>query len=156
LGFLEQYQIPIKTQFSSTAGFYLSINIEQLEDKQLPLIFINVKKKRKTLTFTTLEVMKKNTKISDSLTEVYLMSDKYDNSKIISLLNKLPVPQILIIFHRTIEDLISEIRNDISVLYKASESIAMLDMLTSFAHQCTVSNYGIFYSKLLLITWFNI
>ncbi|POG68044.1 putative DNA mismatch repair protein MutS [Rhizophagus irregularis DAOM 181602=DAOM 197198] len=113
----EQYQIPIKTQFSSTAGFYLSINIEQLEDKQLPLIFINVKKKRKTLTFTTLEVMKKNTKISDSLTEVYLMSDK------------------------TIEDLISEIRNDISVLYKASESIAMLDMLTSFAHQCTVSNY---------------
>nr|AOP03992.1 Msh4 [Rhizophagus irregularis] len=137
----EQYQIPIKTQFSSTAGFYLSINIEQLEDKQLPLIFINVKKKRKTLTFTTLEVMKKNTKISDSLTEVYLMSDKYDNSKIISLLNKLPVNQILIIFHRTIEDLISEIRNDISVLYKASESIAMLDMLTSFAHQCTVSNY---------------
>ncbi|RGB41068.1 muts protein 4, partial [Rhizophagus diaphanus] len=115
--YCEQYQIPIKTQFSSTAGFYLSINIEQLEDKQLPLIFINVKKKRKTLTFTTLEVMKKNTKISDSLTEVYLMSDK------------------------TIEDLISEICNDISVLYKASESIAMLDMLTSFAHQCTVSNY---------------
>jgi DNA mismatch repair protein MSH4 len=78
LWFLEQYQMPIKTQFSSTAGFYLSINIEQLEDKQLPLIFINVKKKRKTLTFTTLEVMKKNIKISDSLTEVYLMSDKYD------------------------------------------------------------------------------
>ncbi|GBC10105.1 hypothetical protein RclHR1_09340004 [Rhizophagus clarus] len=113
----EQYQLPIKTQFSSAAGFYLSINIDQLEDKQLPLTFINVKKKRKILTFTTLEVMKKNIKISDSLTEVYLMSDK------------------------TIEDLISEIRSGICVLYKASESIAMLDMLTSFAHQCTVSNH---------------
>ncbi|RIA80970.1 muts domain V-domain-containing protein [Glomus cerebriforme] len=113
----EQYQIPIKTQFSSTTGFYLSITTEQLEDKQLPLVYINVKKRRKTLTFTTLEVMKKNTKINDSLTEVYLMSDK------------------------TIEDLISEIRGGIGVLYKVSESIAMLDMLTSFAHQCTVSNY---------------
>ncbi len=58
-------------------GFYLSINTEQLEDQQLPLIFINTKKKRKTLTFTTLEIMKKNIKINDSLTEVYLMSDKY-------------------------------------------------------------------------------
>jgi DNA mismatch repair protein MSH4 len=74
---LEQYQIPIKTQFSSATGFYLSITIEQLEGKQLPLIFINVKKRRKTLIFTTLEVMKKNKKINDSLTEVYLMSDKY-------------------------------------------------------------------------------
>ncbi|CAG8654048.1 7729_t:CDS:10 [Funneliformis mosseae] len=105
------------TQFSSAIGFYLSINNEQLEGRPLPLIFITIKKKKKGQTFTTLEIMKKNTKINDSLTEVYLMSDKI------------------------IEDLISEIRGDIGVLYKASESIAMLDMLISFVHQCTVSNY---------------
>ncbi|CAI2181501.1 19049_t:CDS:10 [Funneliformis geosporum] len=115
--YCEQYQMSIKTQFSSATGFYLSINIDQLEDRQLPLIFINTKKKRKSLTFTTLAIVKINTKINDSLTEVYLMSDK------------------------TIEDLISEIRGGIGVLYKASESIAMLDMLISFVHQCTVSNY---------------
>ncbi|RIB07458.1 muts domain V-domain-containing protein [Gigaspora rosea] len=113
----KQYEIPLKIQFSPTTGFYLSISAEQLGNSQLPLVFINVSKKKKTLTFTTLELMKKNTKINDSLTEVYLMSDK------------------------TIEDLILEIRGSIAVLYKASESIAMLDMLTSFAHQCTVSNY---------------
>ncbi|CAG8516129.1 2820_t:CDS:10, partial [Racocetra persica] len=113
----KQYDIPLKIQFSPTTGFYLSISVEHLGERQLPLVFINVSKKKKTLTFTTLELMKKNTKINDSLTEVYLMSDK------------------------TIEDLILEIRGSIAVFYKASESIAMLDMLTSFAHQCTVSNY---------------
>ncbi|RHZ86046.1 hypothetical protein Glove_55g65 [Diversispora epigaea] len=112
-----QYEIPLKIQFSPSTGFYLSTSTDVLNEHQLPLIFINVCKKKKMLTFTTLELIKKNTKINDSLTEVYLMSDK------------------------TIEDLISEIRCNIGVLYKASESIAMLDMLTSFAHQCTISNY---------------
>ncbi|CAG8475627.1 9924_t:CDS:10 [Ambispora leptoticha] len=116
-GYTEQYKIPLKIQFSPATGFRLSTSIGNLQDQALPLVFINVSKKRKALTFTTLELMKKNTKINDSLTEVYLMSDK------------------------TIEDLISEIRKNIGVLYKASESIAMLDMLTSFAHMCTISNY---------------
>ncbi|CAG8463257.1 4619_t:CDS:10 [Acaulospora morrowiae] len=115
--YIEQYDIPLKVQFSPTSGFHLSTSTENVVELQLPLIFINVNKKKKTLTFTTLELMKKNTKINDSLTEVYLMSDK------------------------TIEDLVAEIRSSIGVLYKASESIAMLDMLISFAHQCTISNY---------------
>ncbi|CAG8564813.1 6493_t:CDS:10, partial [Scutellospora calospora] len=113
----KQYDIPLKIQFSPTTGFYLSTSADNLAERQLPLVFINVSKKKKAFTFTTLELMKKNTKINDSLTEVYLMSDK------------------------TIEDLILEIRGSIVVLYKASESIAMLDMLTCFAHQCTVSSY---------------
>ncbi|CAG8611279.1 2676_t:CDS:10 [Ambispora gerdemannii] len=116
-GYTEQYKVPLKIQFNPATGFHLSTSIGNLQDRTLPLVFINVSKKRKTLTFTTLELMKKNTKINDSLTEVYLMSDK------------------------TIEDLISEIRKSIGVLYKASESIAMLDMLISFAHMCTISNY---------------
>ncbi|CAG8587408.1 1179_t:CDS:10 [Diversispora eburnea] len=111
---VNQYEIPLKIQFSPSTGFYLSTSTDVLNEHQLPLIFINVCKKKKMLTFTTLEL---NTKINDSLTEVYLMSDK------------------------TIEDLISEIRCNIGVLYKVSEAISMLDMLTSFAHQCTISNY---------------
>nr|CAG8550831.1 3178_t:CDS:10 [Entrophospora candida] len=113
----EKNEIHLKPQFSVSTGYYLSTNIEHLGDRQLPLVFINVSKKKNLLTFTTLELIKKNTKINESLTEVYLMSDKI------------------------IEDLIFEIRGTIGVLYKASESVAMLDMLTSFAHQCTISNY---------------
>ncbi|CAG8564154.1 9477_t:CDS:10 [Paraglomus brasilianum] len=115
-GYTEQYNIPLKMQFSPSSGFCLSTTVSNLEQRQLPLIFINVTKKRKTLTFTTLDLMKMNTKINDSLTEVYLMSDK------------------------TVTELISEICSNIGILYEISESIAMLDLITSLAHQCTVSN----------------
>ncbi|KAF9183929.1 MutS protein msh4 [Haplosporangium sp. Z 767] len=115
--YVEEYGVRLKLQFNVTMGYYLSMTVDQLEGGELPLIFINIVKKNKILTFTTLELIKKNAKINDSLTEVYLMSDKIVN------------------------DLSSEIRSEISALYKASEAIAMLDMLLSFAHQCTVNEY---------------
>ncbi|KAF9983341.1 MutS protein msh4 [Modicella reniformis] len=115
--YVDEYNVHLKVQFSVTMGYYLSTTVDQLEGGELPLIFINVIKKNKKLTFTTLELMKKNAKINDSLTEVYLMSDKIVN------------------------DLCCNIRSEIGTLYKASEAIAMLDMLLAFAHLCTVSNY---------------
>lgn len=115
--YIEEYGVNLKIQFNQTMGYYLSTTVDQLEGGDLPLIFINVIKKAKLLSFTTLELVKKNAKINDSLTEVYLMSDKI------------------------VGDLSSEIRSEIGALYKASEAIAMLDMLLSFAHQCTVGDY---------------
>jgi len=115
--YIEDSGIGLKIQFNLTMGYYLSTTTDQLDGGELALIFINVIKKGKTLTFTTLELVKKNAKINDSLTEVYLMSDKI------------------------VGDLSSEIRCEIGALYKASEAIAMLDMLLSFAHQCTVADY---------------
>ncbi|CAG8498626.1 178_t:CDS:10 [Paraglomus occultum] len=115
-GYTEQHNIPLKIQFNPSSGFCLSTTVSNLEHRQLPLIFINVTKKRKTLTFTTLELMKMNSKINVSLAEVYTLSDK------------------------AIAELISEIRININILYEVSESIAMLDLITSLAHQCTVSN----------------
>ncbi|KAF9915240.1 MutS protein msh4 [Lobosporangium transversale] len=115
--YVEEYDISLKIQFSVTMGYYLSVTMDQLTGAELPLAFINVVKKNKTLTFTTLELVKKNAKINDSLMEVYLMSDKIVN------------------------DLSNEIQSDIVALYKASEAIALLDMILSFAHLCTVRNY---------------
>ncbi|KAI1315559.1 MutS protein msh4 [Mortierella claussenii] len=115
--YVEEYDVGLKVQFNVTMGYYLSMTVDQHKGTELPLIFINIIKKHKTLTFTTLELIKKNAKINDSLTEVYLMSDK------------------------VISDLSSSIRSEIGVLYKASEAIALLDMLMSFAHLCTVSDY---------------
>ena len=46
-----------------------------------------------------------------------------------------------------ISDLLAELRGTVGCLYKLSECVAMLDMLVSLAHSCTVSNY----SKLLLL-----
>ena len=41
-----------------------------------------------------------------------------------------------------LKELLSEIRDQIGCLYKLTECVAMLDMLHSFAHSCTVSDYG--------------
>ena len=38
-------------------------------------------------------------------------------------------------------DTADRIRERIGVLYQVSESLAMLDLLCSFAHQCTVADY---------------
>ncbi|KAF9356455.1 MutS protein msh4 [Mortierella sp. AD094] len=115
--YVEEFNISLKVQFNTTMGYYLSTNVDQLEGGELPLIFINVVKKSKTMTFTTLELVKKNAKINDSLTEVYLMSDNIVN------------------------ELSSDIRADIGAIYKASEALAMLDMLLSFAHLHIISDY---------------
>ncbi|KAF9097154.1 MutS protein msh4 [Mortierella sp. AD031] len=115
--YVEESGISLKIQFNVTMGYHLSTTVDQLGTKEVPLVFINVVKKGKTLTFTTLELVKKNAKLNDSMTEVYLMSDKI------------------------VSDLSSKIRGEIGALYKASEAIAMLDMLLSFAHQCTVSDF---------------
>ncbi|KAH7049847.1 DNA mismatch repair protein Msh4 [Linnemannia elongata] len=114
--YVQEYGINLKVQFNVTMGYYYTTTVDQLGGNEMPLVFINVVKKGKSLTFTTLELVKKNAKINDSLTEVYLMSDKI------------------------VSDLSSNIRVEIGALYKASEAIAMLDMLLSFAHQCTISD----------------
>ncbi|KAF9131365.1 MutS protein msh4 [Mortierella sp. 14UC] len=115
--YVQEYGINLKVQFNVTMGYYYTTTVEQLGGNEVPLVFINVVKKSKSLAFTTLELVKKNAKINDSLTEVYLMSDKI------------------------VSDLSSNIRGEIGALYKASEAIAMLDMLLSFAHQCTISDF---------------
>ncbi|KAF9978646.1 hypothetical protein BGZ73_001299 [Actinomortierella ambigua] len=131
--YVETYNLTLRIQFNSTMGYYLTMPADHLgqgrsrrgrdvDDMRggtgdLPSIFINVVQKQKMLRFTTLEMIKKNSKIEDALVEVYLMSD------------------------RIVQDLSSEIRTKINAIYKASEAIAMLDMLVAFAHQCTLHDY---------------
>lgn len=62
--------------------------------------------------------MSLNERIHESLTEVYLMSDK------------------------AILDVVNFIRSEASVLYKVSECLAMLDMIQSFSHLCSLHQLG--------------
>lgn len=80
-------------------------------------VFINVVTRKRFVEFSTLELMKRNAKINDSLTEVLLMSDK------------------------TVQQLVSDVAQEVSRLFKVSEGIAMLDMICSFAHLCTLHDY---------------
>ncbi|OAC99555.1 hypothetical protein MUCCIDRAFT_42353 [Mucor lusitanicus CBS 277.49] len=106
----EAYKLKIKLEYTASRGYSISMPINQLTNgAQLPNVFINVIQKKKTIQFTTLELLQKNNRLNESMTEVFLMSEK-------------TVTQLLEIF-----------RNHINALYKASEAIALLDFLTSLA-----------------------
>ncbi|KAI5284015.1 MutS protein msh4, partial [Ascosphaera atra] len=83
----------------------------------LPDAFINVYKKKKYLEFQTLDLVKLNQKITDAHNEVVNMSD------------------------RSIQELIDEIRGDLSGLFRISEGVAVLDMLSAFAQLATKQDY---------------
>ncbi|KAI7906727.1 muts domain V-domain-containing protein [Cokeromyces recurvatus] len=111
----ETYSLQMKLYFTAANGFYITMPTSQLtSEKGLPPEFINVIRKKKTLQFTTIELLQKNSRINESLTEVYLMSD------------------------RIVTELLQKFRENINILYKSSEAIALLDLLLSFA-SCNLS-----------------
>lgn len=89
----------------------------ELENGPLPDTFINVFRKKNMIEFQTLDLVKLNQKIMDSHNEVVNMSD------------------------RSIQELIEDIRSEISALFKVSEAIAILDMLAAFAQLVTTQDY---------------
>lgn len=49
--------------------------------------------------------------------------------------------ETLILSDKIIQDLVAEILTDVGALYKASEAVALVDMLWSFAHASIIQNY---------------
>ncbi|KAG9991175.1 hypothetical protein KCU78_g19768, partial [Aureobasidium melanogenum] len=113
----ETHKLQLALKYDSARQYYLRLNASELEDRNLPPVFINIIRKNNKVECSTLDLRKRSQKISDSHTEVLLMSDK------------------------AIQELIGEIRVYMSVLFKVSESIAMLDVLSSFAHNVTLHDY---------------
>lgn len=113
----ETHSISLQTCFDNSRGFYIRLRAVELEDRPLPPVFINVFRKKNNVECQTLDLVKRNQKITDSHTEVLLMSDK------------------------TVQNLITGIRSHLSILFKVSESLAMLDMISSFAQLVTTQEY---------------
>ncbi|KAI8839742.1 muts domain V-domain-containing protein [Chytriomyces cf. hyalinus JEL632] len=118
-GYSTTYGLPIKTKYSKSQGFTLKLNLADLDQGHgsMPSEFINVVKTKKQATFTTLALLGFNDRINESLTEVYLMSDKI------------------------IAELVVDVSRFAGLLYNISESIALLDMLASFAHVADTSDF---------------
>jgi DNA mismatch repair protein MSH4 len=95
----------------------MAIPISELRERELPGAFINVFRCKGKVECQTLELVKLNQRISDAHHEVVMMSD------------------------RSIQDLIDDVRTDVQPLFKISESIAMLDMIASFAQLVTSQDY---------------
>ncbi|OQO09044.1 hypothetical protein B0A48_05935 [Cryoendolithus antarcticus] len=113
----EEHDLPLQTKFDNTRQFYLRLHAEDLAQRNLPAIFINVYRKKDNVEFQTLDLLKHNQKISDAHTEVILMSDK------------------------AVQELILAVREHMGSLFKICEGIAMLDMIASFAQLVTSQDY---------------
>ncbi|XP_072853914.2 mutS protein homolog 4 isoform X4 [Pogona vitticeps] len=115
----EKYNLPLKTSFSSARGFFIQMNAEcaAIHSGQLPSEFTKITKMKNVYSFTSPDLMKMNERCQESLREIYHMT------------------------YLIVCKLLSEIYEHIHCLYKLSDTVSMLDMLQSFAHACTLSDY---------------
>ncbi|XP_072505981.1 mutS protein homolog 4 isoform X3 [Notamacropus eugenii] len=115
----EKYSLPLKTSFSSARGFFIQMNMDctSLPGGQLPSEFIKITKMKNTYSFTSTDLIKMNERCQESLREIYHMT------------------------YMVVCQLLSEIYEHIHCIYELSDIVSMLDMLLSFAHACTLSEY---------------
>ena len=114
----EQHEIPLDLKYDTARQFYIRVKASELENgANLPDIFVNIYRKGKTIECQTLDLIKYNQKIKDAHNEIIAMSDS------------------------SIQELIAAVRTNIHPLFKISESLALLDLLTSFAHLVTTFSY---------------
>ncbi|KAH3204576.1 hypothetical protein KXW62_006095 [Aspergillus fumigatus] len=111
----ESHNLTLDLKFDSARQYYISVSASEV--KTLPGIFINIYRRKNRIECQTLDLVKLNKKIMDAHNEVINMSDQ------------------------TIQSLINDICSEISVLFKVSEAIAMLDMLAAFAELATCNEY---------------
>uniref|UniRef100_A0AAA9SGV3 MutS protein homolog 4 n=1 Tax=Bos taurus TaxID=9913 RepID=A0AAA9SGV3_BOVIN len=116
----EKYSLPLRTSFSSARGFFIQMTTDctVLPNDQLPSEFIKISKVKNSYSFTSADLIKMNERCQESLREIYHMT------------------------YMIVCKLLSEIYEHIHCLYKLSDTVSMLDMLLSFAHACTLSDYG--------------
>ncbi|XP_019848959.1 PREDICTED: mutS protein homolog 4 isoform X2 [Amphimedon queenslandica] len=119
----ENETLMLKTAYNNTRGFFIQItgftNGQDLDIESLPPVFIKAVKTKTSINCTTADLIKMNDRCSESLNEIYIMTNV------------------------VIGGLLDVLRKNIGCLYKLSECVAMLDLLLSLAHTCTVSKYTI-------------
>lgn len=119
----ENYNFTISYSFDDNKGFYLRILKKELKmyknNDMMPSIFINRNNKNKNyFEFSTLKIMKLNTRLFEVMSEISIISEQM------------------------VVECINEISNYIASLFMFSESIAMLDFLCSLAfHAKKNKNY---------------
>lgn len=114
----QEYSIPLSLEYQERGGgFWFTVVKDHLEG-ELPRGFLNVTTKGAKWCFTSMELKKRNARMKDALEEALLLSDK------------------------VVKEILEKVVENIGVFYKASEAIATLDMLWSFAHVSILHSYG--------------
>ncbi|XP_077394456.1 mutS protein homolog 4 [Festucalex cinctus] len=115
----EKYGFPMRTSFSAARGFFIQMKLDGmfLPEGKIPSEFIKVVKHKDNYGFTTADLVKLNDRCDEALREIVHMS------------------------YVVVCQLLSTIREHIHCLYKLSDAVSMLDMLSSLANACTLSDY---------------
>lgn len=114
----ERYDMRMETKYDNSRRYFLRVSESEFDDRTIPEILVNCYRKKGYIECQTLDLMKLNQRIEDSHQEVVLMSDN------------------------TISGLLDSIRGEIPSLFRICESIAMLDVIASFAQLVAGSKHG--------------
>lgn len=116
--FAVEHELTLDLKYDTARQFYIRAHASELESPpSLPEPFINIFPKNKYVECQTLTLVKLNQKIKDVHNEIVAMSDS------------------------SIQLLITEVRTRIHALFKISEGIALLDLLSAFAELVTKGSY---------------
>lgn len=109
--------IKLSLKYDAVRQYYFRFQRSELEGHTMPSDFINVVFKKKFVECQTMELVKENQKINDSHQECMMMSDQ------------------------AVQGLLSDISMHLATLFKLSESIGMLDMISALAHVSIANDY---------------
>lgn len=113
----KEHELAISLKFDNRRKFWLQLEQNDFEDRELPDFFINVMPRNRWIECQTLTLVQLNNRITDSHNETVMLSDK------------------------VIQQLLDEIREFVPELFRICEGIALLDMVASFAQSATTRDY---------------
>ena len=101
----KQIELPVEIKYQSKRGYYLSVKNSVLGERSLEGICSQYKRGRTEVTFTTMDLIKLNGRVKESMTEVLLASQA------------------------VLEGLFEVVRGKIEIIYEISAAVAKLDFI---------------------------
>ncbi|KZO99190.1 hypothetical protein CALVIDRAFT_404861 [Calocera viscosa TUFC12733] len=112
----EEHDLPIDLQWTEN-GFYFTVKKDEVPNGRFPKGFVDVSAKGTKWICSSMDLKKWNARVKDALNETMLISDQI------------------------IQDVLAEVMEHVAVMWKASEAIALLDMIWAFAHASILHSY---------------
>ncbi|KAI0459329.1 muts domain V [Xylaria acuta] len=113
----KEHELVVAVKFDNRRKFWLRLEQNEVEDRQLPDVFINKIVRNRWIECQTLTLVQLNNRITDSHNEAVMLSDN------------------------VIQQLLDNIRECVPDLFRVCEGIALLDMVASFAQSATTRDY---------------
>ncbi|KAL7809729.1 DNA mismatch repair protein [Trichoderma gracile] len=113
----EDYRVAASLRFDNRRMYWFRIPTVDLDMDSIPPEFINVIPKKSHIECQTLDLVKLNQRLLDTSNEIIMRSDA------------------------AIRDLVKELRRQVPPLFRVCESIALVDMISSFGQVTTTRDY---------------